>query len=247
MVKKTVLEIEPEAKAKGFKKIAIVGTSRSSMHLANKLGDDWGIYCLNEAVAHLKRFDLHMEIHDIYYLRDEAKVDPAYFEILANNGNKTMLQQKYDAFPEAQVYPIHEITKKFGRYFNNTAALLLAYALYANPDLEEIAIYGIDMSGDSEYRHQRPCMEHYIGYAKGRGITVRLPDSCPLMYTPYIYGFERPPTLLSHAEKLLAGYAGSYKQWEKKYDEALSNEKYYLGAKDSLEHFLRTYREPKEK
>jgi hypothetical protein len=231
---------------KPVKKVAIVGTSRSSMSMANNLDDDWTIYCLNEAVVHLHRYDLHMEIHDIVYLRDVAKVDPAYFDIIAKSGSKTMLQQKYVVFPECQVYPIDEVTKMFGVYFNNTAALLLAYAMYANPELEEIKIYGIDMSSDTEYRHQRPCMEYYIGYAKGRGIKVTLPDSCPLAYTPYIYGFQRPPTLLAHAEKLLSGYTGSYKQWEKKYDEALSNEKYYLGCKDSLEHFMRTFRDVKE-
>lgn len=228
---------------KSFEKIAIVGTAASSMQLANNLDDSWGIYCLNATIKGLKRFDLHIELHDIQYLREYAKVNPEYFELLYAAGNKTMLQREYDEFPEAQIYPLAEIKRAFGDYFNNSASLLLALAMLENPNLKHLKVYGIEMSGDGEYAHQRACFEHYLGIAKGRGVQVSLPTSCPLLYAPYIYGIEPKPTLFAHAEMVHSMYKGSHDQWLTRRGQAEANEDYYRGGKESIERFLRTYKE----
>ena len=38
----------------------------------------------------------------------------------------------------------------------------------------EIDVYGVDMRHETEYATQRPCMEYWVGYARGKGIEVNI-------------------------------------------------------------------------
>ncbi len=225
----------------GFEKLAIVGTAASSVTLANNLDESWGIYCLNAAIKQVNRYDLHFELHKVEYLESLGGMD-IYFDVIRQSGSRSMMQDAHDAFPEAQIYPLEAITKAFGRYFNNSASFMLAYAMWANPNLKYLKVYGIEMSGDDEYSYQRPNFEHYLGIAKGRGIVVSLPDSCPLLHCAYMYGFERPSPVLAHAEMVHKMFKGTHEGWDTKRKQAEANEDYYRGGKDSMERFLRTYK-----
>jgi hypothetical protein len=46
-------------------------------------------------------------------------------------------------------------------------------------------------SHNSEYSHQRPSCEYFIGIAQGRGITVTIPPDCELLKTDFLYGFQQ--------------------------------------------------------
>ena len=77
---------------------------------------------------------------------------------------------------------------KYGDYFNNTVSWVLAFAM--SEGFKEIHIYGVDMATHSEYGHQRPSCEYFIGLARGMGIKVVLPKESGLLRTKYLYGLE---------------------------------------------------------
>jgi len=222
------------------KKIAIVGTADSA-GMANNLGDDWKIWSCNAAHKKLNRFDLQFELHPIEYLHDIG-IEPAYFEHLKNCGNKLVLQKKNVDYPEAQEYPLQEIIDSLkAAYFNNTIAYMIAYAIYMNPDLEELGIFGVDMAAETEYKSQRPCCEFWLGVAYGRKIIITIPDTSPLVKATHLYGFEElPPHLLGikkRADKLKAGL----KQRELEKERAAFDWWYHKGAVEALDKIVGAY------
>jgi len=178
-------------------KIAIVGTAQSSVLDALKLGDDWHIWSLNGSWNVYKdRSKLHFEIHSEEQLVQDG-VTQDYLDYLSSIGEKLIVLHKNPRWPSATPYPTNEVVKHFNKhkYFNNTVAYMLAFAIMQNP--KEIAIYGVDMAtddfrGGGEYTYQRPCCEYYIGWAEGMGIKVTLPSACPLRKTAHMYAAEMP-------------------------------------------------------
>jgi hypothetical protein len=56
---------------------------------------------------------------------------------------------------------------------------------------EYIELYGVDMHiDDHEYFWQRPCVEAWVGFAKGRGITVMPHKTSPVCRSKYSEGIE---------------------------------------------------------
>ena len=76
----------------------------------------------------------------------------------------------------------------FGKYFTNTVSWMIAYGIIAN--FRKIGVYGVDMAQDSEYAHQRPSCEYFLGWAQGAGIQIDVPRSSDLLKAPYLYGYE---------------------------------------------------------
>lgn len=64
-------------------------------------------------------------------------------------------------------FPYDDVERTFGQlYLTSSPAYMVAYALLIGAS--ELAIYGVDLSiNDHEYFWQRPCMEWWIGLAKG--------------------------------------------------------------------------------
>ena len=48
------------------------------------------------------------------------------------------------------------------------------------------------LSHNSEYFHQRPSCEYFLGMAVGKGIKVFIPDTCDLLKTRFLYGAQEP-------------------------------------------------------
>jgi hypothetical protein len=44
---------------------------------------------------------------------------------------------------------------------------------------------GCDLSANTEYYSQRPCVEYWIGYAKAKGISVMVPEQSTLLKGPF--------------------------------------------------------------
>lgn len=108
-----------------------------------------------------------------------------------------------DAFNKADIgyldkhnYPLDEIGKKLGsRYFTNSIAYMIAYAIYKG--YKGINIWGVDMESDSEYAYERSCVTYWIGQAEARGVKVTIASG---LTDPFVlYGYE-------NASKLIAQY-----------------------------------------
>lgn len=182
-----------------MKKLAIVGTAPSSVNLAPYNNPDYEIWGLNGVYsmvdyANINNFTRWFETHlmkDIKALSNDTKYTYGmdYMAWLQNSAIPVYMVDKFKEIPMSVKYPLDEILEMFPeRYFNNTVSYMLALAIYEG--YEDINIYGVDMATSGEYGSQRPSCEFFIGYAKGRGIKVYIPDESDLLKTPYLYGFE---------------------------------------------------------
>lgn len=181
---------------KKTKKIAIIGTT-ISLHDAPYGDPSWEIWGLNGAYIPLKepgkRWDRWFEFHSLEIINKHH--DPAYKEFLNAAGDKLMMKQKYDEFPKAKVYPLEDMIKEFdSRYFNNTVAFLIAKAI--SEGATEIGIWGVNMACETEYAKQRPCVDHWLGIAKGAGVKITIPDTSELLKCSHIYSFDVTPDFI---------------------------------------------------
>ena len=103
------------------------------------------------------------------------------------------MQNANPLVPNAAQYPLAEIISEFGTYFTNTISWEIALAIYEG--FEEIRVYGVDMAVDTEWHHQRPSCEYFLGVAQGRGIKLWMPDACDLLKTRFLYGFQEREAL----------------------------------------------------
>lgn len=184
------------------KKVAIVGCSQSKT-LAPFNDPDFEIWGVNNLYPHLPRADRWFEIHHItkednYLRRGDLKfrgqkVDE-YLKQLGEWAQEkncpVYMQQKWDIIPTSVEYPIQKMVEVFGGYFTNSVSYQIALAIYE--DYDEIHVYGVDMAVDTEYHHQRPSCEYFLGVAVGRGIKVNIPNEADLLKTRFLYGFQEP-------------------------------------------------------
>lgn len=174
-----------------MKKLAIVCGAPSSEMLAPFNDPDYEVWVLGNRCDKYPRFDRIFEIHD-----DLTQHQYGYEQWLVDKNVPLVVGE---LFPElssnVEIYPYDETVELFGSlYLTSSSACMLAYALLHGYD--HIELYGVDMAvDDHEYFWQRPCMEAWIGFAKGRGVTVVIPDVSPLGKSDYVegrdYGRER--------------------------------------------------------
>lgn len=186
-----------------MKKVAIVGCSQSK-NLAPFADESFEVWGVNNLYPHIPRATRWFEIHEITkdgdtYLRRGDKafrgqpVNDYLKEMGAwaqKNNCPVYMQQAWDMVPTATVYPLAEVLGTFGGYFTNTVSYMIALAIHEG--FEEIHVYGVDMAVDSEYHHQRPSCEYFLGVAVGRGIKIHVPAEADLLKTRFLYGFQEP-------------------------------------------------------
>ena len=166
------------------RQIAIVGLSPSTHEDAPWMINEWEIWGLPwDSMWEL--IDVHFEIHALELLKDsQAPLPPRYLDRLRSSTNLYM-QQEYDEIPNAKAYPLEEVKDKCGDYFNSSISYMLAYAIRLR--VHKIGIWGVDMddikaldpndpSYKTEYKYQRPNLEYLIGFARGLGIEVYIPE-----------------------------------------------------------------------
>lgn len=173
-------------------KVAIACGSPSSEFLAPYHDKDVEIWVLGNRVdRHLdKRVTRIFEIHD--NLTEHA-------DVAAYKSRLYLLAKKYEVVvgekflthgecPGVTVFPYKDTEELFGAlYLTSSPAYMLAYAILKGAT--EIGIYGVDLSvSDHEYFWQRPCVEAWIGFAKGRGIKVTIPEVSHVGKSRYVEG-----------------------------------------------------------
>jgi hypothetical protein len=186
---------------KGKKKetVCIVGCSDSKTMAPLEKQDEYEFWGVNNLFLTMPGpWSRWFEIHSITKDGDQwlRRGDSAfrgqtvekYLKGLAGLDCPVYMQQKNPLVPNSVMYPMQEIVEKFGTYFTNTISWEIALAI--SEGFKEIKIYGIDMAVDSEYTHQRPSVEFFLGIALGRGIKVSIPPNSDLLKTRFLYGFQ---------------------------------------------------------
>lgn len=230
-------EQQNAAPAKEYRKVAMVGSwsvTKDQCPYDDVDLEIWGLAWRGD----LTRVDRAFDCHDMTFLDDVARyqrrVPKDYLKHLASLDCPVYLQEKNPEVPKSQAYPLSEVqgfmlhvdpnhTKP---YFASTVAYMLLLAIAEG--VNEIHLYGIDLSEDQEWGYQKPNTEFYIGLARGRGIKVVIPEGSSLLTFSHVYGYEDFPnqedTFITQTNKRKAHYEAMIKKLQHEtatYDGAL--------------------------
>ncbi|HYM22024.1 MAG TPA: hypothetical protein VEU08_02410 [Vicinamibacterales bacterium] len=191
------------------RRIALLGFARSYQD-APFTDESVCIAGMNELYKLIPRWDVWFELHDTGYLgktaRAETPNEPTrHLEWLkAQPADKPIyMLKRWAEIPASVPYPLEAMIATFGRYFTSTVGYMLAWAITeivqqrTDPKVPEpgewIGLYGIDLASGTEYAQQRPNAEYLVGYARGLGIQVEIPEHAAICHADGLYGFEPPP------------------------------------------------------
>ncbi len=168
--------------------MAIVGISSTTRHQAPFFDDEFEIWGLNEAhYAYFPRFDRWFEMHD-RNLMEQPWRNADHFEWLKECRLPVYMQSQHDDIPASVGFPRDQVIEEFGDYFTSTVPYMLALAIYEG--FSEIHLYGVDATSRTDYESQKASIEYFIGIARGRGITVYIPDDSNLLKAKRAYGYQ---------------------------------------------------------
>lgn len=171
-------------------KVAIVCGSPSSEFMAPYEDKDVEIWVLgNRLERHIdKRVTRVFEIHDnLTEHNDPLK----YAQWLTSFNLPLVVGDKFpiDKLPDGSVTFSYKASEELygSLYLTSSPAYMISHALLLGAT--EIQLYGVDLSiGDHEYFWQRPCVEAWIGFAKGRGVKFFIPEVSHVGKSVYIEG-----------------------------------------------------------
>lgn len=169
-----------------MKKLAIVCGSPSSEMAAPFADEAYEVWVLGNRLNRYPRADVVFEIHDD--LSEHGDVE-RYVRYLLESGKHLVVGEAFPAEgSQVEVFPFDAAKELFGStYLTSSSAYMLALALLRG--FQHIEVYGVDMAvDDHEYFRQRPCMEAWLGFARGRGVTVVLPPQSPVMKSDFVEG-----------------------------------------------------------
>lgn len=168
------------------RKIAIVGTSKTTRDMAPFDDESWEIWTLGNNYKWAPRCNLHFEMHD--FPAGKKRWVQEYIRWLRKPTCPLMAQKQTIDCPTAQEYPLAAIRGKWGEYFTCSFSYMIAYAIEAGAT--DILICGAELAQDSEYAYQRPSVEYWVGICRGLGINVAIPEISDLCKSAQLYGYE---------------------------------------------------------
>lgn len=181
-----------------MKKLAIVCGGPSSEMKAPFNDDSYEIWVLGNRCRNYPRFDLIFEIHD--GIAEEH--DAHYPQWLVDKNIPLVVGRGFPLKADhVTTFPFDQSEDLVGSlYLTSSPAMMLCLALLRGYSYVEL--YGVDLAiEDFEYFWQRPCMEFWIGFARGRGCEVVLHELSPVCRAEYVEGadcsgkpdFAKPP------------------------------------------------------
>lgn len=166
------------------------GCDDAPLHWGEDETQTWGLN------THILRrpLDICFEPHDVeWWLNNFNKVVPwhktehgydRHIEKVNEMEIPYLTLRHYPFIPTSQAYPIEDIVEDTGiDYFTGGIDYMIAYAIYKR--VERIRIYGVHTTYDDEYLYQKPSLEAWIMFAKGRGIDVKVHGSHSLFKPMY--------------------------------------------------------------
>ena len=183
---------------RNMNKLAIINAGPSVSEAPFDLSgwDFWGVNNIFQYISSVHWsawFELHkFSIVDKQFMRKDQLVFRGmsiynYLDKLQHLNVPVYMQKSCQIIPNARFYPFDPVVTMFGKYFTSSASWMLALGIYLG--YQTIGVFGCDMI-DEDHKDKRPAFEYLLGYAKGFGIEIIIPDSCPLLKCDKLYGFE---------------------------------------------------------
>ena len=156
------------------RRIAIVGLGPSHDEVPYEKWEAWGVGWDAWAPRYARIFEMHDR--ELWEQRGQD-----YIEKLNDADIPVYMQRRHIEIPKSTEYPLWQVAGEVGDYFGSSPAYMIALAIYE--EVDEIGIWGVDLK--DSYDHQKPNLEYLIGFARGRGIHVRVnPFSTLLEFRP---------------------------------------------------------------
>lgn len=198
-------------------KVAILGFTTHNRYApwADETYDLWG---LNDLHGMMEQFAPGIFKTDRIRWFQMHREDGGNFHGVRDPNHRAFLECKHPfpiymwdvhpEFPASVAYPLKEVLTRpalpHGKplseegYFNNSISWMLALAILEG--YREIAVFGVDMAlegvhGQSEYGHQRPSVEYFVGVARGLGIDVVLHEESEICKCAFLYGYDNTQPL----------------------------------------------------
>ena len=131
---------------------------------------EWEVWAMNGSWEP-ERWDKWFQLHGIEHMFEAHKIEYIRWLQTIARYHKTkrvcVWESELHHFPGASAFPLVELIGEFGNYFTGSFAYLTALAI--RKGFKQIYLATGDMSGE---RWAIPCIEHYAGIAKARGIEV---------------------------------------------------------------------------
>lgn len=206
--------MEPKQETKF--KIAIIGKAPSSRLIAPYDDPRWEIWSISDNFNVIPRWDRWFELHDLDRYKE---LYPSYYDWMASlpaGGKPLYTNERRDELPASVEFPWQHLVKKYGRYFTNTISWQIVFAIEELSRVIKLAklghasdhegfeltpadyracgaaigVWGVDMATNTEYAHQRPSCEYFMGWVQGLGIELVVPDECDMLKTSRMYAIE---------------------------------------------------------
>ncbi len=115
-------------------------------------------------------------------------VDGQYIVPENRQEKRIIMQDDNEDVPGCERFPIEGAGSK--PYLTSTLAHMLFYAIFHHPESPDIPIelYGFEAESNTEYAVQRPCIEYWVGYGRGLGMSIEAPGAHLL--TGRHYGYQ---------------------------------------------------------
>ena len=199
--------------------VAVAGFAPDSRDLINAEPDTTEIWGLNNAHVFLKKkASRWFQIHPPDWKADlglppgEYGRPPGHVKFLSEFEGPVYMLAPDKRIPNSVAYPIDEIKAHFGlEYFTSSMAYMLALALYdhdVREKVDEIKVFGVNLTTSAEYFEQKACLEYWLGVAKGKGIKTSLPPTTALLRGPL---YARP------VNDLIGMSKARVEQWRKEF------------------------------
>ena len=177
------------------KSLAIVGSHPDTREKAPYNDPEWDVWLFNEAPQKpeiYRSWDASFQLHKPeVYASEHNWVNKDHWNWLQqDHGDKTIWMQEVDPrVPNSKKYPLDDVLKLVPyKYLRSTPAMALALGILLGYDT--IAIYGSDLTSNTEYQYQAINYAFWIGFAHGRGIDLRLECWYGEFHGLPIYGYE---------------------------------------------------------
>ena len=224
------------------KKICLLGTAPSSAQLAPFSNQEWEMWACSPGTIGLPRIDRFFEIHRwepgqpwfsegyIRFLREFK--GPVYM------GSEDAVRQS--EIPNARVIDKQYLTNRFGPYlFTSTIAWMIGMAIEEKP--EKIALYGVDMGSQEEYKDQRLGCQFFCQIASWCGIEVGVPPESDLLRPAPLYGIcEHSHFWIKHTARARE-IAAKQREAQEKIDHEMRALAHFNGAMENLDYEVQSW------
>lgn len=221
-------------------KLAILGSAPSSRLLAPFNDLNWSIWACSPPNYDLPRVDAWFELHSL-----KRKLKPQnkpYIDVL--KAHQRVYINKDDPlsgeFPDAVDYPFEEMIEIYGPdFFSSSAAWMMAFALQQKP--EKIGLWGLDMSTQEEYGHQRPGLKFFIREAEKQGVKIFAPPESDILAPMPLYALKEQEAEWWKRQTRIKELFGRVNELDALIKDKESEELMLKGALDNMRYIEQTF------